>query len=111
MMGKILMFLPAALLLISTGCDDSTYPFDQVTEEFNFTYDLPNEGVVNLIVLNCYMNNVRTLLSDTTQPTGSHTSSWDLKDLNGARVPDGLYYIRIKLDDNVIETKMYEVHK
>lgn len=110
-MGKILMFLLPALLLISAGCDDCTYPFDQVTDEFSFTYDLPNEGVVDLIVLNCYMNNVRTLLSDTTQVSGSHTSSWDLQDESSLRVPDGLYYIRIILNDDVIETKMYEVHK
>ncbi len=110
-MGKILMFLLPALLIISAGCDDSTYPFDQVTEEFTFTYDLPNDGIVDLIVLNSYMNNVRTLLADSTQSSGSHSSSWNLEDENGVRVPDGLYYIRIILDDDVIETKMYEVHK
>lgn len=46
-MGEILFFLLPALLLISAGCDDAAYPFDQVTEEFTFTYDLPNEGVVD----------------------------------------------------------------
>ena len=110
-MGKILMILLPALLIISAGCDDSTYPFDQVTDEFTFTYDLPNGGVVNLIVLNCYMNNVRTILSDSTQTSGSHASSWNLHDESDVRVPDGLYYIRIILDGNVIETKMIEVHK
>ena len=110
-MGKILLFLIPVLLLISAGCDDTTYPFDQVTDEFTFTYDLPNEGVVDLFVLNCYMNNVRTLLADSTQSSGSHSSSWDLQDESAVRVPDGLYYIRIILDDDVIETKMYEVYK
>ncbi len=109
-MGKILTFLLPALLLISAGCDTTTYPFDQVTEGFTFTYDLPNEGLVDLIVLNCYMNNVRTLLADSTQSSGSHSSSWDLLDENAVRVPNGLYYIRIILDDDVIETKLYEVH-
>lgn len=110
-MGKLLLFLMPALLLISAGCNDSTYPFEQVTEEFTFTYDLPNEGVVDLIVLNCYMNNIRTLLADTAQSSGSHTSSWDLLDSSAIRVPDGLYYIRIILDEDVIETQMYEVYQ
>ena len=110
-MGRILLFLIPALLLISAGCDNSTYPFEQVTEEFTFTYDLPNEGVVDLIVLNCYMNNIRTILADTSQSSGSHSSSWDLLDSSALRVPDGLYYIRIILDEDVIETQIYEVYK
>ena len=110
-MGRILLFLISALLLISAGCDDSTYPFEQVTEEFTFTYDLPNEGVVDLIVLNCYMNNIRTILADTSQSSGSHSSSWDLLNESALRVPDGLYYIRIILDEDVIETQIYEVYK
>ena len=110
-MGKFLLFLLPALLLISAGCNDSTYPFQQVTDEFTFTYDLPSDGVVDLIVLNCYMNNIRTLLADSTQASGTHSASWDLLDSSAVRVPDGLYYIRTILDDNVIETQMYEVYK
>jgi len=110
-MGKILLFLMPGLLLMSAGCDDSTYPFEQVTDPFTFTYDLPSEGVVDLIVLNSYMNTVRTLLEDTTQSSGNHSSSWDLLDSSAARVPDRLYYIRIILDDDVIETQMYEVYR
>jgi len=110
-MGKALLFLMPALLLISAGCNDSTYPFQQVTDEFTFTYDLPNDGEVDLIVLNCYMNNIRTLLEDSMQSSGSHSSSWDLLDSNAVRVPDGLYYIRIMLDEDVIETQMYEVYQ
>jgi len=111
MMGKILLFLLPVLLLISAGCDESIYPFQQVTEEFTFTYDLPNEGVVDLIVLNCYMNNIRTLLADSTQSSGTHSSSWELLDESAVRVPDGLYYIRIILDDEVIDTQIYEEYK
>jgi len=110
-MGKILAILFPALLIVSAGWLDSNYPFDQVTAGFTFSYDLPQEGVVDLIVLNCYMHNVRTLLSDSTQTSGSHNASWDLLDEDEVRVPDGLYYIRILLDDNVIETKMYEVYE
>ena len=110
MRRNILTFLPVALLLLA-GCIDSTYPFTEVTEEFTFTYNLPEDGVVDVIVLNCYMNGVRTLVSGESQTSGDHSLSWNLNDEDGSRVPDGLYYIRIILDGNVIETKMYEVHK
>lgn len=110
-MGK---FIIAGLLFISImliGCTSSSYPFEQVTTEFTFTYELSNNGVVDVEVLNCYMKNIRTLLSDTTQVSGNHSLSWDLKDKNCVRVPEGLYYIRIILDNNVLDTKMYEVYK
>ena len=110
MRRNILILLPVALLLLA-GCIDSTYPFTEVTEEFTFTYNLPEDGVVDVIVLNCYMNGVRTLVSGESQTSGDHSLSWNLNDEDGSRVPDGLYYIRIILDGNVIETKMYEVHK
>ncbi len=101
----------AVFLTMFAGCADSTYPFDEVTDEFTFTYNLPADGIVDVIVLNCYMNIVRTLVSAESQTSGDYSLSWDLNDGDGSRVPDGLYYIRIKLDGNVIETKMYEVHK
>jgi len=110
-MRKYLTVLLPALIVITAGCVDSSYPFEQVTDKFDFAYELPNDGTVNIIVLNCYMNNLRTLLSDTAQTSGSHSSTWNLLDENGTRVPDGLYYIRIILDDLVIETKMIEVYK
>ncbi len=102
--------LPVILMLLA-GCDSSTYPFDKVTDEFTFTYNLPEDGIVDVIVLNCYMNEVRTLVSAESQTSGEHSLSWNLNDGDGSRVPDGLYYIRIILDGNVIETKMYEVYK
>jgi flagellar hook assembly protein FlgD len=110
-MRKILMVFLPVLLLISAACDLTSYPFDQVTDPFNFNYEISDDGVVDLIVLNCYMNNVRTLLSDTTQAAGTYSSNWDLLDESGVRVPDGLYYIRTILDDTVVETQMYEVYR
>ncbi len=110
-MSKFIVFILPVILAISAGCVDSSYPFEEVTDPFDFTYVLSQGGSVDLIVLNCYMNNVKTLLSDSTQTAGTYTSSWDLMDESTTRVQDGLYYIRIILDDTVIETKMYEVHE
>jgi len=109
--NKVIVFILPVILLISAGCENSSYPFEDVTDPFTFTYVLSQGGSVDLIVLNCYMNNIKTLMSDSTQTAGTYTSSWDLLDESATRVQDGLYYIRIVLDDSVIETKMYEVHK
>ncbi len=98
------------LMIFLAGCTSSTYPFNQVNAEFTFTYELPESGVVDVDILNCYMKNVRTLISDTSQTTGNHSLTWDLKDENGIKVQDGLYYIRIILDSNIIDTKLYEVY-
>lgn len=107
-------FIPMALSLLfimAAGCDDSTYPFDEVTDTFTFTYELAQQGEVDIPVLNCYMNTVITLVSDSTLAAGSHSDSWDLIDQDGQRVPDGLYYIRIVLDGEVVDTQLYEVHQ
>ncbi|MBN2586440.1 MAG: hypothetical protein JXA64_11865 [Candidatus Fermentibacteraceae bacterium] len=105
----ILLF--PVLLMLLPGCDDNTYPFDIVTDPFTFIYDLQESGSVDVLVLNCYVVTVRTLLSDSSQSAGSHSLQWDLLDAEGQRVPDGLYYIRIILNDELIDTQMYEVHQ
>lgn len=111
-MRILLVVLSGVLLLIgSCGGFGSSLPFTRVTDEFSFDYALFENGIVDVIVLNSYVSDVRILISGESQTSGWHTSSWDLLDENGTRVPDGLYYIRIILNSNVIDTKMYEVHK
>jgi len=101
----------SALLALGTGCDGSSYPFDQVTDPFTFTYTLPSAGTVDVLVLNCYMTTVRTLVSGELQESGEQDSSWDLKDAQGELVPEGLYYVRVNLEGDPVGTLMYEVHR
>jgi len=108
-MKSALLFVVTAGILVLSGCTDATFPFEQVTSEFDFSYNLPEAGVVDITVLNCYMSSIRTLVSDQQQGSGQHSSSWDLLNSDEDRVEDGLYYIRVKIDDLLLETKMYEV--
>ncbi len=110
---RILLIVLSGLLLLIGSCGGfgSSLPFIRVTGEFSFDYALLEDGIVDVIVLNSYMRDVRILISGESQTSGSHTSSWNLRDENGARVPDGLYYIRIILNSDIIDTRMYEVHK
>ena len=99
------------LLLLSAGCEDTSYPFSSVTEPFTFTYELPTGGSVDIFVLNSYLVTVRDLVSGDAMSQGSHSQSWDLADNEGERVPEGLYYIRIMLNDQLLDTLMYEVYE
>ncbi len=110
---RVYLGLPllAAVLLSLVACQDNMYPFDQVGDPFDFTYTLSQGGSVDILVLNSYVVTVRTLMEDSTQSQGDHTCSWDLLDADGSRVRAGLYYIRIILDDLVLETRMYEVYR
>jgi len=106
-----LYFAPIVILFLMAGCDDTSYPFDSVTEPFTFTYELAADGSVDIFVVNSYLVIVRNLVNDESQTQGSHSLEWDLQDNGGRRVPEGLYYIRIMLDDELIKTLMYEVYK
>lgn len=109
-MKSVLAFATAAVVLLPSGCSDATYPFQQVTSGFDFTYSLPTAGSVEITVQNCYMSVVRILVSSQQQSEGEHSGSWDLMTESGERVSDGLYYIRVELDGDVAETMMYEVY-
>jgi len=110
-MGKFIISVMLFFSIMLIGCTSSSYPFEEVTSGFSFNYELSTMGVVNVKVLNCYMNEVRVLVLNTNQAAGTYSLTWDLKKDNGIRVEDGLYYIQIKLDNNIIDTKLYEVHK
>jgi len=110
-MRRIPLMVVPLLLALLPGCDDATYPFEEVTSAFTFQYELSQSGSVDVLVLNCYVSEVRNLLADSAQTAGMHSLSWDLQDESGNRVPDGLYYIRILLNDDIVETLMYEVHQ
>jgi len=101
----------SSLLALGAGCDGSSYPFDQVTDPFTFTYTLPSAGTVDILVLNCYMSTVRTLVSGESQESGEHASGWDLQDTRGELVPEGLYYVRVWLEGEPVGTLMYEVYR
>jgi hypothetical protein len=105
------MILLPVILLLLTGCDETSYPFSSVTEPCTYYFDIPSEGVVDVIVVNSYLVTVRTLVSGETYAQGSHSGIWDLLDSAGERVPDGLYCVRVFLDGELHDTDMFEVYQ
>jgi len=66
-------------------------PFNPVT---TISYDLPEEGYVELTVYNMRGEKVTTLLKNN-QAAGSYKLNWDGTDRNGGIVSSGLYILRI----------------
>jgi flagellar hook assembly protein FlgD len=51
----------------------------------------------------------RKISSQTTQISGTTTLQWDLKDLSGVQVSNGLYYVRIQVTGVASTTKILKV--
>jgi flagellar hook assembly protein FlgD len=51
----------------------------------------------------------RKISSQTTQISGTATLQWDLKDLSGVQVSNGLYYVRIQVTGVSSTTKILKV--
>ncbi|HEX6791419.1 MAG TPA: FlgD immunoglobulin-like domain containing protein [Candidatus Krumholzibacteria bacterium] len=67
-------------------------PFSQSTR---FDYDLPADDHVRLDVYDVGGRRVRSL-ADEDRPAGRHAATWDGRDLRGARVASGVYYLRMQ---------------
>ena len=53
--------------------------------------------------------NFRKIISGRVAVNGTGTIQWDLKDKNGVRVADGLYYIRVEIHGSPALTKVYKI--
>ena len=54
------------------SCEDTSYPFQQISYPFTFYFELPDSGTVSVIVQNSYLVTVRELVTDEEQSAGSH---------------------------------------
>ncbi|MFQ5649747.1 MAG: FlgD immunoglobulin-like domain containing protein [bacterium] len=73
--------------------------------ETTINYELPEGGLVRIMVYNLLGQRVRTLF-DETQPAGTYAIKWDGKNNDGQIVPSGVYILRMKSGDFVADRKM-----
>ncbi|HXL73422.1 MAG TPA: T9SS type A sorting domain-containing protein, partial [bacterium] len=71
-----------------------------------FAIQAPGESTVTLDVFTLAF---RKIYSQTIQADGSLTLEWDLKDLSGVSVANGLYYVRIHVAGSQSATKILKV--
>jgi hypothetical protein len=72
----------------------------------SFNIQVPTQSNVTLDVFTLAF---RKIYSHTTQAYGFQTLQWNLKDLSGTQVADGLYYVRIHISGNPSATKIFKV--
>jgi len=72
-------------------------------KEVRIFYSLPVDATVKLDIFNVAGRRVKTLLNDKKLAKGKHYARWDLTDVNGKPVSDGVYFFRFK-SKNYIHT-------
>ena len=78
------------------------YP-NPVSRSTTIQYGLPKEALVDLRVFNVVGQRVRTLINEKQEP-GYYRVTWDLRGVTGGRLPNGVYFYRIKAG-NFVSTK------
>lgn len=97
MFNKTFTLSTLILVLLIAGCSNSVGPVSEVIPTTNFGFQLAEPSHVKIWVENNYRTEVVTVLNDYRQ-AGSHNVSVEMKDIDGIRLPNGLYTILIKTD-------------
>jgi len=77
-------------------------PFNPTT---TIRFDVPRESRVTLTVFDARGRLVNTLVNGMTKP-GRYAIVWDGRDVNGIRLPSGMYFSRIQAPDFTQTHKM-----
>ena len=75
-------------------------PFNPST---TITFSLPVDGQTRLAVYNLLGQEIRSLVNDDLK-AGIYRAVWNSQDDTGRRVPSGLYFYRLVVENRVIET-------
>jgi hypothetical protein len=63
-------------------------------------FSLPSSGSASLRIFDVTGREVATLVDQPALSAGAHSAHWDLRDLDGRRVPPGIYLIRLRTDSS-----------
>ena len=70
---------------------------------------LPHGAHVALVIHDLFGREVRHLLAGAV-PAGERAVTWDLRDASGARVADGIYFIRLEVEGRRITRRLAVVN-
>jgi hypothetical protein len=82
------------------------YPNPSTGSPITINVQVPGPSTVTLDVFTLAF---RKIYSQATQVTGSENLQWDLKDVSGVQVANGLYYVRIRVSGSQSTTKILKV--
>ncbi len=92
---------PVSKIVIS-----APFPNPSSGSPISFNVEVPGPSTVTLDV---FTLSFRKIFSETEQINGSQTLLWDLKDLPGASVANGVYYVRIRVKGSQSATETLKV--
>jgi hypothetical protein len=79
------------------------------SEGTSFTFSIPRSARINFAVFDTRGRAVRALSSGVF-PAGEHSARWDGRDREGRLAPSGVYYYRLKIDDQVLGGRLILTH-
>jgi len=82
------------------------YPNPSTGSPITFNFQVPSESTVTMDVFTLAF---RKISSQTVQVYGDSTLQWDLKDISGIQVANGLYYVRFHVSGVQTTTKILKV--
>lgn len=88
--------------LVTTLNQNYPNPFNPTT---TISYQLPEDGKVELAIYNLKGQKVKTLTNETLD-SGNHTAVWNGRDDNNKSVSSGIYIYKMKTNDNEETKKM-----
>ncbi|MBL7929784.1 MAG: T9SS type A sorting domain-containing protein [Bacteroidia bacterium] len=80
----------------------SNYPNPAKTNTV-FIYTLKNSGQIKINVFNSLGKKVHEVANEFKSP-GTHSFEWDLKNIAGERLRDGMYFYNVELNGKVLQT-------
>lgn len=78
-------------------------------EGTSFRFGLPSSARIDFAVFDTRGRGVR-VLSSGVFPAGEHSARWDGRDREGRLAPSGVYYYRLKIDDQVLSGRLVLTH-
>jgi hypothetical protein len=81
-------------------------PFNPETK---ISYTLPKQSLVTIKIYNILGQNIRTLVNNLNQNSGTYSVTWNGKDITENVVPAGVYFYRLETPDYVQTKKMLMV--
>jgi hypothetical protein len=82
------------------------FPNPSSGSPITFNVQVPGESTV---ILDVFTLGFRKVYSETTHAFGPVTLEWNLRDVSGALVSNGLYYVRIQVSGSQSTTKIPKV--
>ncbi len=84
----------------------ASYPNPSTGSPISFPVEVPSPSTVTMDVFTLAF---RKIASQTTQVNGAQTLQWNLMDVSGMLVGNGLYYVRIHISGNQSATKIMKI--